>query len=100
MADPVVDVWANLWDRAFFEAEPLLADLYARLSMHDRARLAVADLVAEAEAGGVDKVLLSATAFPGSPANDAVAEAVARHPERLVGVAGVDPRLGLSLIHI
>jgi len=99
MADLVVDVWANYWDRAFFQAEPLLAGLYERLSLQPRMALDGDDLAREAAAGGVDKVVLSGTAFPGSPAgNDAVAAAIQRHPDLLVGVASVDPRTGMAAV--
>lgn len=53
----------------------------------------------EAASGVVDKIVLSATAFPGSPAgNDAVADVVAEMPDRLVGCASVDPGRGMESV--
>jgi len=56
-------------------------------------------MIAEADAGAVDRLIISATAFPGSPVdNDCVASIVARAPRRLIGCASVDPRLGMSAV--
>ena len=53
----------------------------------------------EAASGVVDKIVLSATAFPGSPAgNDAAADVVAEMPDRLVGCASVDPGRGMESV--
>ena len=95
----VADIWANWWDAGFFAAYPPMAALYARLGMNVRTTLRLDDLLAEAKAGGVARVLISATAFPGSPVdNDAVARLVARAPEVLVGCASVDPRDGMRAV--
>ena len=32
-AGPLIDVWANSWDAAFFAAEPQLRGLYQRLGL-------------------------------------------------------------------
>ena len=95
----VADVWANWWDRALFEALPGLDALYVRLGIGDRAGATVERLTEEADAGAVDRIVLSATAFPGSSAgNDAVADVVGRFPERLVGCASVDPTRGMASV--
>lgn len=93
------DVWANWWDAALFAAMPELAALYRRLGLDSRACLTAEDLLAEVESAAVDRVVLSATAFPGSSAgNDAVAAVVERMPDRLVGCASVDPRTGMDAV--
>lgn len=93
----VVDAWANHWDRDFFAAYPPLQALYARLGMAARAGISVDDLVGEAAAAGIARVVLSATDFPGSPAsNDALAPLIARHPAMLVGCASIDPNRGME----
>ncbi|MBM4229961.1 MAG: amidohydrolase [Gammaproteobacteria bacterium] len=95
----VADVWANWWDAAFFAVHPPTAALYARLGLSARAGLAVDDLLSEARAGGLARILISATAFPGSPVdNRAVARLVARAPELLAGCASVDPREGMRAV--
>jgi predicted TIM-barrel fold metal-dependent hydrolase len=96
---PVIDVWANWWPGEFFAACPLLMDLYRRLDLVARSELKVPDLLAEAAAGGVDRIVLSATAFPGSPAtNDAVRAVVDLAPDRLIGCASIDPREGIRAL--
>ncbi|REK10488.1 MAG: amidohydrolase [Planctomycetota bacterium] len=54
--------------------------------------LAPADLVAAMDAAGIDKLLLTAWTRPGKAlfSNEQVAEFVRDHPDRLVGIAGVD----------
>lgn len=95
----VADVWANWWDDALFKALPDLDDLYARLGIRDRAGTTVERLLEEAGTGAVDRIVLSATAFPGSPVdNDAVADIVRQTPEKLVGCASVDPLLGMAAV--
>jgi hypothetical protein len=96
---PVVDVWANFWPPALFEAYPPLAALYRRLGMEARMTLDADALAAEARSAGVSRVILSATAFPGSPStNDAVLEAAARHPGLILPCASVDPREGMAAV--
>ena len=96
-AQRVADVWANYWDAAFFAAYPPMQALYDRLGMSGRAQVTPETLLAEADAGGVTQVVVSATDFPGSPANNrAIAAIVARAPERLTGCASVDPRRGME----
>ena len=98
-ATRVADIWANWWDAGFFAAHPPTAALYARLGMNARTTLSLDILLAEAQAAGVARVLISATAFPGSPVdNDAVAQLVARAPQVLVGCASVDPRDGVRAV--
>ena len=93
----VVDAWANWWPAAFFSHEPMMASLYGRLNLQERTRLTEADIVDEAAAAGVSKIVVSATAWPGSPVgNDAVAAVVAGQPDLFIGCASVDPREGMA----
>ena len=95
----VADVWANWWDAGFFAAHGPTDRLYEKLGISGRKRIAPEQLLSEADAGRVDKIVISATAFPGSQVdNDAVARIVARAPGRLVGCASVDPRLGMPAL--
>ena len=96
----VVDVWANWWPETFFRDEPHLDALYQRLQLTDRTRLTKADVVAEATAGGVTKIVLSATATSGAGVdNDSVAALAIRHPDLIVGCASVDPHAGMAAVH-
>ena len=98
-AGPVVDIWANWWPAELFAAFPPLGALYDRLGMQARTALDTDAIAAEARAAGLDRVVLSATAFPGSPAtNAAVARAAARHPDLFVPCASVDPREGMAAV--
>jgi len=93
----VADVWANLWDVAFFRAQPAMQALYDRLGMQARAGVTTETLTREAEAGGVERIVVSATDFAGTPVdNRAVARFVAQDPKRFVGCASVDPRRGME----
>ena len=95
----MVDVWANWWDKGLFNRYPPLGALYDRLGLQARKSLTSNDYIAEAHAGGVDRVLLSATAFPGSPAtNDRVHQVVSAHPGVFSGCASVDPRGGMAAL--
>ncbi len=95
----IVDVWANWWPAEFFQHESRLAALYRRLHLEARTRLAASDIVNEATAAGVSKVVISATATPGSPANNnAVASVVAGQSDLFVGCASVDPRDGMDAV--
>ena len=97
--DPVIDVWANWWDADFFAAEPRLDALYRRLALEARMHLGLPELVAEAAAGGVGRIVLSGTAFPGSPAtNDRIADIIAGHPNLFIGCAAADPTLGITAV--
>lgn len=97
--DPVIDVWANWWDADFFAAEPRLDALYRRLALEARMHLGLPELVAEAAAGGVGRIVLSGTAFPGSPAtNDRIADIIAEHPNLFIGCAAADPTLGITAV--
>ena len=96
----VADVWANWWPESFFEDYPPMWALYDHFSLQGRAALTIGDLIAEADAGGVNKILLSATAFPGSRmSNGAVADVIEKHPSLLFGCASVDPRSGMAAVH-
>jgi predicted TIM-barrel fold metal-dependent hydrolase len=95
----VADVWANWWNREFFAAETNLDALYRRFGIENRRDVTLARLREEAERGGVTKIVISATAFPGSPCdNRAVARIVAQAPELLVSCASVDPRDGMVAV--
>ena len=93
----VADVWANYWDAAFFGAYPQMQALYDRLGMPERAAVTWKMISDEAESAGVEKIVLSATDFPGAPSNNrTIAELVAAAPDRIVGCASVDPRRGME----
>jgi predicted TIM-barrel fold metal-dependent hydrolase len=100
MTDPmprVADVWANYWDAAFFAAYPQMQALYDRLAMPERAAVTGEKLAHEADSGGVERIVLSATDFPGTPCdNRKVAEIAAASADRIVGCASVDPRRGME----
>ena len=96
---PRVDVWANYWPRSLFDSFPPLQDLYFRFGLGDRMDLTAASLTKAAQEAGLDRVLLSATVFPGSPVgNDVVADVVRAAPDLLKGCASVDPRTGMAAI--
>lgn len=93
------DVWANYWDADFFSAYAPMQELYDRVGIEDRSLLGGAELVAEASAAGVERVVVSATAIDGDHrSNHDVAELCASHPDRLVPCASVDPRRGMSAV--
>jgi uncharacterized protein len=95
----VADVWANWWDASFFTAHPATTALYRKLGVLSRTALTCEDMLSEAKAGGVEKILVSATAFPGSPVgNDVISQLVERAPNLLSGCASVDPRLGIAAV--
>jgi len=95
----VADVWANWWDSRFFAAHPPTAALYRRLGLNSRSILSCEDMLSEAKAGNVEKILISATAFPGSPVNnDAILRILELAPNVLTGCASVDPRDGIVAV--
>jgi predicted TIM-barrel fold metal-dependent hydrolase len=95
----VADVWANYWTAEFFSAYPPMQELYDRVGISGRSRLGGDELVAEASAAGVERVVVSATSIDGdSRSNREVAELCAGSPDRLVPCASVDPRRGMSAV--
>lgn len=93
------DIWANWWDRSFFGSLPEFDDLYAKIGLSARAGISSDRLLQEIASAKLDRVLLSATAFPGSPVtNDHVAEIVGLLPQTLTGCASVDPRTGMEAV--
>jgi len=95
----VADVWANHWPAGFFAAYPPMGELYHRLGLHDRVDLAWETTIERARDRGVERMVVSATAFPGSPVdNAAIARLVRRHPDMLVGCASVDPRRPMAAV--
>ena len=95
----IADIWANWWDTQFFTAHPPTAALYRRLGMDSRTMLSCEDMLSEAKDGGVERILISATAFPGSPVcNDVILRIVERAPDILTGCASVDPRDGINAV--
>ncbi len=97
--EPVIDVWSNWWDSDFFRVAPDLSRLYRKFGMTERTCLDLSDLLAQAKSGNVSRIILSATAFPGSTStNDVVAAVVDEAPELLVGCASVDPREGIKAV--
>lgn len=91
MNTPIIDAWIQPWTKDVISGWPernwQLARSYGNA---DRlmAGITVAEMVAEMDAAGVDRALCSAG--PLIP-NEAVEAAVAAHPDRLIGVASVDP---------
>ncbi len=95
----VADVWANWWDSALFAALSDLQTLYDRLGLNERAGITPERLATDVGDGSIDRVVISATAFPESPvSNDVVAGIISQMPETLVGCASVDPTLGMSAV--
>jgi len=85
-----VDVWANYWPSEFFANYRPLGEVYDKLGLAGQ----VTDLdrlAEEAEANGVDKVVMSATAVTEASDNATVARAISKYPDLLVGCASVDP---------
>lgn len=95
----VIDVWANHWPRPFFDAYPPMQDLYDRVDIADRSRLADHDLVDEMLAAGVARAIVSATAVEGwEDTNDATAAFCRQAPDQLFACASFDPRDGMEAV--
>lgn len=93
------DIWANWWDPEFFKSLPEFGDLYHRIGLDTRAGISTKQLIREIKSAKMNRVVISATAFPGSPVNnDHVAAVVEGNPETLVGCASVDPRNGMQAV--
>ncbi len=74
-----------------------LQTLYDRLGLNERAGITPERLATDVGDGSIDRVVISATAFPESlVSNDVVAGVISQMPETLVGCASVDPTLGMS----
>src|SRR5689334_9960793 len=86
----VIDVWAQPVNDAFLAAPWL--DSLRRWTGLGRTAPTHAETVAAMDEGGVELALLSGWHGPAGVliANDDVADAVQRHPDRFRGVAGVD----------
>lgn len=98
-ATPVIDVWANYWPRTFFDAYPLMQDLYDRVGIGPRSRLSDDTLLAEMDGAGMERAVVSATALDGwGDTNEAVLTLCATAPERLLPCASVDPRRGMAAV--
>ncbi len=98
-AQPTIDIWANWWPAPFFAAYPPMVALYERLGLQARTNIDAAAMLAEMDAASVNRVVLSATAFDGSPVhNAAVAAVVARLDGRAIGCASIDPRHGMAAV--
>lgn len=88
----IIDAWANPpldMSADLPEIKRLMQQSGAAGSMRD---LSPAELVAAMDAAGVERLLLTAWTRPGCQlfSNEQVAEFVQAHPDRIVGVAGVD----------
>ena len=94
MREPIIDAWIQHPTPAFLR-EPIFASLRR---WRDMVGAALPDEIPDAfttgslDAAGVDRALVTAWWGPTGPmlSNDDVAALVARHPDRLVGVASVD----------
>ena len=87
----IIDAWINPWSTEVIADWPERNWELARgYGNYERLRggISTDEMVAEMDAAGIDKALLSAG--PLIP-NEYVEEAVERYPDRLIGVASVDP---------
>lgn len=94
MREPIIDAWIQHPTPAFLR-EPIFASLRRWRDMVGDAlpdEIPDAFTIGSLDAAGVDRALVSAWWGPTGPmlSNDDVAALVARHPDRLVGVASVD----------
>jgi uncharacterized protein len=88
---PIIDAWIQPWTKDVISTWPERNwELARNYGNADRlmAGIEVDAMVAEMDAAGIDRALCSAG--PLIP-NRVVEEAVAAHPDRLIGVASVDP---------
>lgn len=91
----IIDVWANYWPRELFVAYPKLGNLYRRVGLESRMGRSIEQLVVEAEAAGVAKVIVSSAEFAGSPSTNAcLAAEIADFQGMLIGCGSVDPSRG------
>lgn len=90
---PIVDAWAQLPTRSD-QIPPEVRRLFERSGTANALErgAAVDEVIAEMDLYGIDTLLLSAWSRPGRwvISNDEVAEIVAQHPDRFVGIAAVD----------
>ena len=94
MREPIIDAWIQHPTPAFLR-EPIFASLRRWRDMVGAAlpeEIPDAFTMGSLDAAGVDRALVTAWWGPTGPmlSNDDVAALVARHPDRLVGVASVD----------
>lgn len=107
----VIDVWCNPFTREAIEefedsqASRIAARLFNRNDMYDPDVRAMSpdEFVAQMDESGVDKAFIPALKF-GDPNGgyqidipyDLVRDIVSDHPDRLKGMAGIDPREGMD----
>lgn len=89
----LIDAWAQLPTRAE-QIVPEVRRLFERSGTEDvlAVGVAVEDVIAQMDAAGIERLLLSAWHRPGAAvlSNDDVAAVVEQHPDRFTGVAAVD----------
>lgn len=97
--EPIIDAWIQHPTPAML-ADPMFASLLRWMGAEAPPELPEALTIGALEAAGVGRALLTAWWGPQGVliGNDAVAQMVARHPDRLAGVAAVDPRLPIKAV--
>jgi predicted TIM-barrel fold metal-dependent hydrolase len=104
VADGLIDAWAQPAEPGFLQKIPEVERLF-RMSGVDPAiferGIGPDEMVASMDAAGIEKALLCAWCRPEGwlIRNDRVAEFVAAHPDRFVGVAAVDLSKPMEALH-
>jgi predicted TIM-barrel fold metal-dependent hydrolase len=94
----IIDTHSQLWTKEAIESFPkAMADGYKAM-FKDMGFPSIEDTLKDMDAAGVDKAVIVAvdaeTTHKYRVSNDLVAETVAKHPDRLIGFASVDPHKG------
>jgi predicted TIM-barrel fold metal-dependent hydrolase len=106
----IVDIWCNLFTREGMEiyfdsdAQNVAAQIFGKEDMYDPNKGMTADEFVEMmDANGVDKVLIPALKFGAleggmqiDVAHELVAEVTTAYPDRIHGLAGINPREGME----
>jgi len=94
----IIDTHSQLWTKEAIESFPkAMAEGYKAM-FKDMGFPSIEDTLKDMDAAGVDKAVIVAvdaeTTHKYRVSNDLVAETVAKHPDRLIGFASVDPNKG------
>jgi predicted TIM-barrel fold metal-dependent hydrolase len=106
----IVDIWCNLFTREGMEiyfdsdAQNVAAQIFGKEDMYDPDKgMAAAEFVEMMDANGVDKVLIPALKFGALEGgmqidvpHELVAEVASEYPDRIHGLAGINPREGMD----